>query len=693
MSIRPQDLDFSSTEVTESLLSPENQVPAPPILQTAEEIEAELADTKKLYEDTKLGFGNTKLVQYKSQTQLDSAKTQAFKLINETIPQKLKLRKDWEKKYSAKRLRLFGGNAELMTAQDVYDTQQFLKGATNTNDPELQAYDEAVSRVRDLEKKFSTRGTPESELTESEQQLALAAAWKQVIPTITPNVEKFRAKNLPTVLSNYGELGTLTNFFPAPNVEKSISSAIAKANRLAEVEFSTLTAEGTDRYGSPTSYTRLRDQEQSTQLARFKDRAAQIANATPQEAATLVGAQVGVPSSAAAAKEGGTQNVVAAPIRPATAPATAPVPGSRAAGATTVTPKTSAVTAAPPGIRGGMAISTVATSPAGGGAGGGGGGVGTGVSGKPAKPKGVSADAWKDILRQTFPSYTNEWLSDNASTHFGPDLVALMVEASKPNGKYQGLTTEEGRTAYALALKQTVYYQTTESNARDFDQRTTANKQALVNNKKLEIVDAYGDLGFDEATLTALATDAARRGVTGLGLKQAVYSGTFKQQSAQPALARRALEGADADAIRKSARAYGYSVSDAEVEAALTGGMYNGVTVSSESILQKAQKAAKGVYSHLSDQIDAGLSLDDIFSNYKRYAASVLELDESQIDFTKDPKWQAAFGSKESGQMSLGDWVTKLKSDQSFGWQYTKQANQQATDVGLTLARAFGKVG
>jgi hypothetical protein len=335
------------------------------------------------------------------------------------------------------------------------------------------------------------------------------------------------------------------------------------------------------------------------------------------------------------------------------------------------------------------------TAPAGGGTGGGTGGTVGGTGGgvaAPVKPKGVSADAWKDILRQTFPSYTNEWLSDNASTHFGPDLINLMVEASKPNGKYQGLTTEEGKQAYALALKQTIYYTTTETNARNFDQNTTADKESLVRKKKLEIVDAYGDVGFDDATLTALATDAARKGVTGLGLKQAVYSGTFKQQTAQPALARRALEGADADAIRQSARAYGYAVSDAEVQAALTGGMYNGISVSSESILQKAQKAAKGAYGHLSDQIDAGLSLSDIFENYKRYAANVLELDESQIDFTKDPKWQSAFGTKESGQMGLGDWVTKLKSDESFGWQFTKQANQQATDIGLTLARAFGKV-
>ena len=51
-----------------------------------------------------------------------------------------------------------------------------------------------------------------------------------------------------------------------------------------------------------------------------------------------------------------------------------------------------------------------------------------------------------------------------------------------------------------------------------------------------------------------------------------------------------------------------------------------------------------------------------------------------------------AFGSKDTGQMSLSDWITTVKTDPTFGWQYTKQANQQSTDIALTLARAFGKV-
>ena len=94
----------------------------------------------------------------------------------------------------------------------------------------------------------------------------------------------------------------------------------------------------------------------------------------------------------------------------------------------------------------------------------------------------------------------------------------------------------------------------------------------------------------------------------------------------------------------------------------------------------------------LKDQFDAGLSLDQIGSTYRTYAAQLLEKPEDQINMFEGPYLQA-FGSKETGQMSLSDWITQVKSDPRFGWQYTKQANQQATDIALTLARAFGKVG
>ena len=306
---------------------------------------------------------------------------------------------------------------------------------------------------------------------------------------------------------------------------------------------------------------------------------------------------------------------------------------------------------------------------------------------KTAKP--ADDMAWMEIFRKDYPSYS-DWTTSAVTEHFGQDFIDIL------NTVAQG-TIEYSDEELKALLKNTKYFTAVTDKQYSFDSQRKGVQDDLVATARRAITADYADVGLSETDLADLSKTVARSGLTGTGLKQAVYQYAFRRGAAAPTatdtrMVANVLQGADADAIRQSARAYGYPVSDAEVQAALTGGMYNGVAVSSESILQKAQKAAKGAYGHLSDQIDAGLSLSDIFENYKRYAANVLELDESQIDFTKDPKWQSAFGTKESGQMGLGDWVTKLKSDESFGWQFTKQANQQATDIGLTLARAFGKV-
>jgi hypothetical protein len=152
------------------------------------------------------------------------------------------------------------------------------------------------------------------------------------------------------------------------------------------------------------------------------------------------------------------------------------------------------------------------------------------------------------------------------------------------------------------------------------------------------------------------------------------------------------MEAADADRIREIGRAYNYNVSDSELKSILTGApTAAGVVLTEEGLRQKAQNWAKGAMPQLADQIDRGLTLEEIGGNYQKYAAQILEQPEDKIDMFSGPYLQA-FGTKETGQMSLGDWIERLKSDSRFGWQYTKQANQQATDVALSIARAFGKV-
>ena len=304
------------------------------------------------------------------------------------------------------------------------------------------------------------------------------------------------------------------------------------------------------------------------------------------------------------------------------------------------------------------------------------------------KNKPVDDMAWMDEFKKTYPAYS-DWVGNDVVDFFGQDFVDILKQA---------VNTEFETEEIQALIKGTKYAKTVTDSQYKFDGASPMTQNGLIESARNAIVKDYSDVGLTQTDIDEIAKKVARNGLTATGVKQAVYQYAFRKPAAAttptaPGMARNAIEGGDADAIRIAARAYGYNVSDAEMQAALTGGMYNGVAVTQDSILQKAQKSAKGKYFHLADQIDAGLSLEDIFSGYRNYAADALEIDPNQIDFTKDSKWARAFGTKETGQMSLTDWVTTIKSDPSFGWQFTKQANQQATDIALSLARAFGKVG
>ena len=301
----------------------------------------------------------------------------------------------------------------------------------------------------------------------------------------------------------------------------------------------------------------------------------------------------------------------------------------------------------------------------------------------------TTTDAWIEQFRKDYPAYS-DWTTQSVIDYFGQDVIDVLMKTVDPNVEY---SDEELLTLF----KQTRYYNQTTGKQQEFDKARPAVQTQLLSDARRAIISEYADLNLAESDLVDLSRQVARSGLTGSGLKQAVYQYAFRRPSAAPgmtapATAQAALQGADADEIRNSLRAYGYKVSDAELQAALTGGMFNGVAVSKDQLLQKAQRIAKVQYGALADAIDAGASVDDVFYNYKQYAAQTLGLDPSQVDYMRDPKWAEAFGTKETGPLSLSEWVTKLKSDSRFGWQYTADANKQAEDVAMSIARAFGKV-
>lgn len=679
MAPRKKDLEISGSEYSVDLMFEGNQVPPPPTERTSAEIEQELKEVKALFKDLEKGFGRTTLASFSTLSAFESAKAQAYTLLNETLPAELKERKDWDKKYRVKVSQIFGDGATVLSADEVYQYQQTYKAATDPNDPELKAYDNAIKAYNDLRNKINTPGSKESKLAPMDQQLLLASELKKVQAVVTPRVAELRSQNIPLEVDESGRTLRSTNFVLVGQIDPLITRTVNEGKRIAERVYGTRKPTAT-LYGQPAELTTVRDQQQTAQLQEFFNRADSLLASTPSQAGAQPitytqqpSATNAQPASATVAPTGASKRAIdaqaqrysamAGQVAPTTTPTVTPTPGAGGAG----------------------------------GAGGGAGRVGAGgtIGGGTADTAKFKVGDWQAVLQDQFPGYSKDWLAANATTHFGQDMINLMIEASKPNGRFMGLTTDASVAAFQKAIKQTTYWQTTETAAKNFDQAIGVDRERIINNKKLEIANSYGDVSFDDATLTQLATNAARLGLTGLGLQQAVYAGALKPGAggAQTALASRVLQGADADRIRSIGRGWNTKISDAQVQAILTGqpDPATGIVLTEDGLREQLQAKWKGALPHLRDQFDAGLTLDQIGSSYKSYAAQLLETPEDQINMFEGPYLQA-FDNGEGSQLSLSQWIEKVKTDSRFGWQYTKQANQQATDVALTLARAFGKV-
>ena len=282
-------------------------------------------------------------------------------------------------------------------------------------------------------------------------------------------------------------------------------------------------------------------------------------------------------------------------------------------------------------------------------------------------------------IQELFPDYAFFFDADGGG--FGQDVRDLLIRAVEKN-----YTKARFRAEY----KQTLYYKETTDSVKSWNAKSPAERNDEIDNKAADLQTEYGDL-FDfqggDKVAREVATNVAKLGLTGNRLKTFVFAETIRLQPNRGIT----LQTSDADKIRNTLREYGYTPSEDEINSVLTGQPdRKGMLLNQDALVERARNAAKGTYGHLASQLDSGLSLDDIFKNYRTYAASILELDPNQIDFTKDPKWARAFGRPETGQMTLTDWVKELKLNDEYGYQFTSQAKQQATNLVMEMEKAFG---
>jgi hypothetical protein len=271
---------------------------------------------------------------------------------------------------------------------------------------------------------------------------------------------------------------------------------------------------------------------------------------------------------------------------------------------------------------------------------------------------------------------------------FGDDIIDLVLDVAN-NPKQYDFTTQAGLEAFDAKVYATKYYNETANAAKVFDALTEGERMDRVQNNRVKIASEYGDLGLTKTELDSIAATVSRRGLAGIAASQYINTVVGSRGRGREDL----LQGADAAALKKVADAYGYKPADLEdqILAAVQGKEYDGEIPTADTFKKKGIALAKATYFQLTPQLDAGLTLQEIFSPYRDLASRVLEVAPDTIDFN-DPKFGVAFGTKDKPSMSLSEWMDTLKSDPKYGYDKTSQAKNDARAMVMSMAQAFGKV-
>jgi hypothetical protein len=286
------------------------------------------------------------------------------------------------------------------------------------------------------------------------------------------------------------------------------------------------------------------------------------------------------------------------------------------------------------------------------------------------KSQPISAEltpAIEEAFRTKYPQYA--WMLTDLDRDKYSDMFQLIAEASNP-------------------LK--------EMGAEEFKRRfegTSFTQELSLKRINRELIGGIGSFSWSSGQLGKFLNKANQYGYTGDALKQAAYQELLVKDPATGAYKNpNAVNEVRASSpylrLKKIGTAYLSPLSDDRIIESLTGG------ISEDDVLRISREKAIALYPHLTRQIEAGLTLSDLAYDYQRTAADLLELTPDQIDMSKG-KFNLALKTGEGGKermMSTSEWIQTIKSDADFGWQYTKQANDQATNVALNIAKAFGKV-
>lgn len=97
------------------------------------------------------------------------------------------------------------------------------------------------------------------------------------------------------------------------------------------------------------------------------------------------------------------------------------------------------------------------------------------------------------------------------------------------------------------------------------------------------------------------------------------------------------------------------------------------------------ETAARGLPDNVKSLVKLGVNLDTIYAPYKNVMASVLEVNPQTISLN-DKTLRSAIGPEK--EMTLYDWERSLRKDPR--WQYTNNARQEVSSIGLNVLQQLG---
>jgi hypothetical protein len=282
--------------------------------------------------------------------------------------------------------------------------------------------------------------------------------------------------------------------------------------------------------------------------------------------------------------------------------------------------------------------------------------------------KNYSKLSWIDKVKTTFGAYS--YLLDE-NMGLGSDVADVLRKAVELEYDDQFFITQ---------IEGTEWFKSNDEKKRSFDLLDVATKERTIDLKMQDIRNNFGDIFKEPGSLRKVAMETARAGMSDQEFSNYVYARAFEGKSANLL-----LQNKDAQSVRALGSKYFMKLDDKQIQDVMIG------KTTLPDLQANLVLSAKALFPQWSDQFDKGLTLDEIGKPYLGILQDLTERGDIQ---STDPMMLKALElDSETGQAkSLTKWMSEIKSDPSYGYQYTTKANKDALNLTSTFARIFGKV-